>query len=273
VTSRDQGKGDSALSVFASELQSARAGLRLSQDQLADKIAYSKSLVAMVESCRRVPSLDFARRCDAALQTGGTLARLHALVAGEVYPAWFRPFVELEKAASSLRWWEPVLIPGLLQTEDYARAIIRAARPRDTDAQIDELVTARLTRQEILKRENPPDLWVVIDEGVIRRPVGQPGVMAAQLDRLIAAAREPWITVQVMPSSAGAHPGLLGPFVLASFSSAQDVAYLDNALAGHVVERPEDVKHVAMLYDTLRAEALPTRASVELITEVGRSWT
>jgi hypothetical protein len=76
-----------------------------------------------------------------------------------------------------------------------------------------------------------------------------------------------------MPSAAGAHPGLLGPFVIAGFTAAQDVVYLDNALAGHVIERPEDVKHVAMLYDTLRAEALPTRASVELITEVVRSWT
>jgi transcriptional regulator with XRE-family HTH domain len=259
--------------VFADEMRRARANHGLSQDQLADKIAYSSSMVGMVESRRRIPSLDFAQRCDEAMHTGGSLGRLHPLVAGEAYPAWFRPFVELEKTATSLRWWEPVLIPGLLQTEEYARAILRASRPRDTDARIEEMVTARLARQEILRREIPPDLWVVIDEGVLRRPVGEPGVMPAQLDQLIAASRDPWITIQVMPLGAGAHPGLLGPFVIAGFGSAPDVAYLDNALSGQVVERADDIRHVTVLYDTLRAEALPRRASIELITEVVRAWT
>jgi Domain of unknown function (DUF5753) len=98
--------------------------------------------------------------------------------------------------------------------------------------------------------------------------------MAAQLDRLIAATRDPWVTVQVMPSSAGAHPGLLGPFVIADFDSSPDVAYLDNALTGQVVERAEDVAHVASLYDCLRAEALSPRASADLITNVVRQlWT
>jgi transcriptional regulator with XRE-family HTH domain len=271
--SGDVSSDHSALSVFADELRRARAANSLSQDQLADKIAYSSSLVAMVESRRRIPSLDFARRCDEAMRTGGSLARLHPLVAGEAYPSWFRPFVELEKTAISLRWWEPVVIPGLLQTEAYARSILRASRPRDADARIDEMVTARLARQEILRRENPPDLWVILDEGVLRRPVGEPGVMTAQLDQLITAARDPWITIQVMPAAAGAHPGLTGPFVIAGFASSAEVAYLDNALSGQVVERADDVRHVAVLYDTLRAEALPRRASIDLITEVVRTWT
>ena len=263
----------SALSVFVGELRRGRAAQGLSQDQLADKITYSSSLVAKVESCRRIPSLDFARRCDEVLGTDGLLTRLHALVAGDAYPSWFRPYVEMEKTAISLRTWEPVLVPGLLQTEDYARAILRAARPRDTDAAIDELVTARLARQAILTRDDPPDLWVVIDEGVLRRPVGEPGVMVAQLDKLLIAGREPWLTVQVMPLAAGAHPGLLGPFVIAGFAAVPDVVYLDNALAGQVIERREDVRYVGVLYDTLRAEALPPRASADLITEVVREWT
>src|SRR5882724_9727202 len=136
----------SALSVFADEMRRARASRGLSQDQLADKIAYSSSMVAMVESRGRIPSLDFARRCDEAMHTGGSLGRLHPLVAGEAYPSWFRPFVELEKTATSLRTWESVVVPGLLQTEDYARAILRGSRPRDSDARIDEMVTARIAR-------------------------------------------------------------------------------------------------------------------------------
>jgi transcriptional regulator with XRE-family HTH domain len=271
--SGDVSSDHSALSIFADELRRARAANGLSQDQLADKIAYSSSLVAMVESRRRIPSLDFAQRCDEAMHTGGSLGRLHPLVAGEAYPSWFRPFVELEKTATSLRTWESVVVPGLLQTEDYARAILRGSRPRDSDARIDEMATARIARQEILRRDNPPDLWVVIDEGVLRRPVGEPGVMTTQLDQLIAAARDPWITIQVMPTAAGAHPGLMGPFVIAGFPSAPDVVYLDNTLSGQVVERPEDVRYVTVLYDTLRAEALPRKASIELITEVARTWT
>jgi transcriptional regulator with XRE-family HTH domain len=233
------GRDHSALAVFASELRHARARHGLSQDQLADKIAYSASLVGMVESCRGMPSLDFAQRCDEALATGGVLARLHPLVAGEAYPAWFRPFVELERVATSLRAWEPLLIPGLMQTEDYARAILRASRPRDADPAIDQLVTARLARQGILARDNPPDLWVIIDEGVLRRPVGEPGVMAAQLDRLLTASRAPWVTVQVMPASAGAHPGLLGPFVIAGFADAADVAYLDSVLTAQGTDQAD----------------------------------
>lgn len=263
----------SALAVFADELRHARARRGLSQEQLAEKVAYSASLVGMVESCHRMPSLDFARRCDEALGTGGVLGRLHPLVAGEAYPAWFRPFVELERAATQLRSWQPMVVDGLLQTEEYARAILRASRPRDTDAAIDQLVTARIARQEVLTRDDPPDLWVIIDEGVLRRPVGEPGVMTGQLDRLLTASRAPWVTVQVMPLSAGAHPGLLGPFVIASFAAAPEVAYLDSVLTGQVVERPEEVRQVSVLYDTMRAEALSPRASIALISEVVRTWT
>jgi transcriptional regulator with XRE-family HTH domain len=267
------GSEHSALSVFADELRHARARHGLSQEQLAEKISYSASLVGMVESGRRMPSLDFAGRCDGALDTGGVLARLHPLVAGEAYPAWFRPFVELERVATSLRTWEPLLIPGLMQTEDYARAILRAARPRETEAAVDQLVTARIARQEILARDNPPDLWAIIDEGVLRHPVAEPAVMAAQLGRLLDVGRVPWVTVQVMPSSVGAHPGLLGPFVIAGFAAVPDVAYLDSVLTGQVVERPDDVRQVATFYDTMRAEALSPRASAKLICEVVKTWT
>jgi transcriptional regulator with XRE-family HTH domain len=264
----------SALGLFAAELRHARAARGLTQEALAEKIAYSPSLVGMIETGRRIPTLDLAVRCDAALETSGVLTRMHKLVATEAYPSWFRPWVELEKAATSLRTWEPLVVPGLFQTEEYARAVLRAARPFDRDEVIDQLVSARIDRQAILGRDEPPRFWAVLDEGVLTRPVGQAKVMAAQLDRLIAATRDPWVTVQVMPSAAGAHPGLLGPFVVAGFDSSPDVAYLDNALTGQVVERAEDVAYVASLYDCLRAEALSPRASADLITNVVRQlWT
>jgi hypothetical protein len=191
----------------------------------------------MIETGRRIPTLDVAQRCDEALETGGTLTRMHRLVAGEAYPAWFRPFVELEKTATSLRSWQPMIVDGLLQTEDYAQAVLRAARPHDRDEVIEQLVTARTDRQAVLLRDDPPRLWVVLDEGVLTRPVGTQAVMAAQLDRLLTAGRYPWVTIQIMPLSAGAHPGLLGPFVIAGFASGPDIAYLDNALTGQASQR------------------------------------
>jgi transcriptional regulator with XRE-family HTH domain len=267
------GPGDSPLVMFAEELKAHRELAGLSQVQLGEVIAYSPSLVAKIETCGQVPSHDFAERCDKALATPGTFARMQRQCTRVAYPGWFWPYLDREAEATMLRSWQPLVVDGLLQTEGYARAILRAARPRDRDEKIDQLVTARMDRQAILSRDDPPDLWVIIDEGVLRRPVGEPGVMTGQLDHLVTAARQPGVTVQVMPSAAGAHPGLLGSLVIASFDRAPDIAYLDNALTGQLVERREDVTNVVMLYDTLRAEALPPRASEQLITEVVGKWT
>ena len=153
-------------------------------------MGYSPSLVAHVETGSRAPSLDFARRCDEALGSGGLLARLQPLARSAAYPAWFRDWVEIEREATALRWFEPLLIPGLLQTEEYARAVLAAAHPASPEAEVERLVSARMDRQAILDAAEPLLLWVILDEGVVTRPVGGPAVMRAQLDRLIEAARQ-----------------------------------------------------------------------------------
>ena len=207
----------SALALFSSELRQARMRAGLTQDQLAEKIAYSPSLVAHVETGSRAPSLDFAGRADEALHTGGLFTRLQPFVRREAYPAWFRDWVEIEREAASLRWFEPLVMPGLLQTEAYARAVLAAAHPACADGEIERLVTARMDRQAILTQEGPPLLWVILDEYVLTRPVGGAKVMREQIDRLIVAARQPRIVLQVVPSGAGAHPGLAGRFAIAGF--------------------------------------------------------
>lgn len=263
----------SALALFSEELRQARARAGLTQEQVADKIGYSPSLVAHVEAGTRAPSLDFARRGDQALRTGGLFERLQPFVRREAYPAWFRDWVDIEREATSLRWFEPLLIPGLLQTEEYARAVLAAANPASTDGEIERLVSARMDRQAILAREDPPLFWVILDEGVLTRPLGGAAVMREQIDRLIVAARQPRIVFQVIPVDAGAHAGLAGQFVMASFDGVPDVVYLDNALAGQVVERAEDVARIALLYDILKAEALSPRASVDLARRAIERWT
>jgi transcriptional regulator with XRE-family HTH domain len=262
----------SALALFAAELQAARSRAGMSRDELAARINYSPSLVGMVESMRRVPRLDFAQRCDDALGTTGTFARLHEHLRTAPFPSWFRPFAQHEAEATSLRTFELVLVPGLLQTGEYARALL-STRVGATEDDVDQAVTARLERQAILDRDDPPLLWVLIDEGALRRPVGGRDVMQAQAEHLVEMAGRPNVMIQVIPAEVGAHQGLVGAFVIADFAAAPSIVYLETALTGLVVERQEDVAAVTLTYDTLKTEALPRAASLELLQEVAKTWT
>jgi hypothetical protein len=188
-------------------------------------------------------------------------------------PGWLHAWEKIERRAKTLLWWEPLLIPGLLQTREYAYEVLRRGQPGKPDAEIEEQVQARMDRQQILEGDDPPMLIAVVDEGALRRPVGGPKVMHDQLERLLKLAERSKIVLQVVPVDAGPHPGTAGPMVIASFDDGPDLAYLDTALEGQLVERHEDVAMVALLFDTLRAEALPMRASLEFIEKVKESWT
>jgi transcriptional regulator with XRE-family HTH domain len=261
------------LALFAEELKIARASAGVSQEQLADTIGYSASLVAKIETCRGVPTLDFAARCDGALETGGTLGRMHRFLGKTPFPSWFRPFVDYEASAKSLRLFEHVLVPGLLQTRDYAHAVL-ATRPNTTDEETEQLVNARLERQAILAAADPPLLWVVLDEGVLHREVGGAKVMRGQLAHLAEMSRRPNITVEVVPYGAGAHSGLLGAFALAQFENAPAIVYLETAAGGQIAEAPGTVAQVMLTFDTLRSESLPRGISRDLIMKVAEEkWT
>ena len=159
-----------ALALFAAELRAARGHAALSREDLAVKLNYSASLVAMIETERRTPSRDFAARCDEVFDTPGTFSRLEERLRDLPFPASFRPFAGYEAEARSLRMFEHVLVPGLLQTPEYARAVL-STRPHTTSDELESLVAARLARQVVLDRKDPPLLWVVLDEGVLHRPV------------------------------------------------------------------------------------------------------
>src|SRR5579863_2293993 len=262
----------SALALFAAELQAARARAGLSQDELAARINYSPSLVAMVESMRRVPRLDFAQRCDEALATTGTFARLHEHLRTAPFPSWFRPFAQHEAEATALRTFQLVLVPGLLQTGDYARALLRT-KLGATEDEVDQLVTARLERQAVLDRDSPPLFWVLMDEEALHRPIGGRDVMRLQVEHLAEMAVRPNVVIQVIPAAVGAHQGLAGAFVIADFAASPSIVYLETALTGLVIERQEDVAAVTLTYDTLKTESLPRAASLDLLREVAKTWT
>jgi transcriptional regulator with XRE-family HTH domain len=271
----ETGGTEARLTAFAQELRAQREAAGLTQEQLAKLMGYSPSVVAKLETCRTMPSPQHAEQADAALKTPGTFARLRSVIMAAAFEPWFVVYLDIEARATVLRSWQPLVVDGLLQTEAYARAMLRAGRPGDSDAAIEQLVSTRMARQQIWEREDPlpPMLSVILGEGVLRQTVGDGAVMAGQLERLVEAAASPRITVQVMPFAAAAHPGMLGPFVVASFESDPDAAYLDNALAGQVTERRKEVSRVSLLYDTLRSEALSPGASLQLIAKVKDEWT
>lgn len=261
--------------AFALELRAQREAGGLTQEQLARLMGYSTSVIAKLETCRTIPSPQHAGQADSALGTPGTFRRMRQAMINGAYEPWVRAFLDMEERATVLRNWESLVVPGLLQTEAYARGVLRGARPTDSDAAIEQLVAGRMARQEIWGRADPqpPVLSAILGEAVLRQRVGGAAVMREQLGRLIEAARNPRITVQVMPFAAEAHPGLLGPFVVASFENGPDAAYLDSVLDGQVSERRQQVAQARLLYDTLAREALSPGASVELITKVAQEWT
>jgi transcriptional regulator with XRE-family HTH domain len=260
-----------ASELFREELRRARGRAGLTQEELAERICYSAALVTAVETGRRAPTADFAARCDGAVGTDGLLGRVQVKVARESAPVWFRDWAAIEREAVLLRSWEPLVVPGLLQTREYAREIM-CSRPGIGEEDAEQRVCERLERQAIFERENPPALFVVIDEGVLRREVGGPALMRDQLTRLIEFAARPKVCLQVVPASAGAHSGLCGPFMIASFDGTADVSYVDSAMSSQLVEWQEGVFALTLVFDTVRGAALPCRASADLIREVVSTW-
>lgn len=259
------------LDFFGAEVRRWRTAAGLSQEQLGQKVGYSGAQVGKVETGERTPSQDFAQHCDRALpDAGGLFIRIYQLARrwDGGYPSWFTGWLEAERRAIPLHTWEPLLIPGLLQTPDYARALFRAWRSADSDDELDQLVNARIERQSIFESPKLPALWAVIDEAVLTRCIGSAQTMHDQLVRLVKVSDRSKITIQVVPAEVGAHVGLLGAFAIASFENAPGIVYMESPDEGQTTEKSSVVAKVSETFDMLRAEALPRGASRDLIRKV-----
>jgi transcriptional regulator with XRE-family HTH domain len=265
--------------VFGAMLRYYRTRAGLSQDQLGARVYLSSDMIGKVEQGQRTPSEQFVEACEAIPELGanGALRELRGqlkdLLQQRAHPGWFADWLGKEAHAVKLRSYELAVIPGLLQIEAYARALL-SDRIGSNPGDVDEKVTARMERQEILDREKPPELWVILDEGVLHRRVGGNDVMREQLKRLGEMARRPNIVVRVLSASLGVHDGLPGAgFVIAEFHDGPSAAYQDTAVRGQVIEDADDISVLADTWDRLVAEALPRRASLELVEEVLSTWT
>jgi transcriptional regulator with XRE-family HTH domain len=279
VEARDLDSAASPLRVFGALLRRYRVKAGMSLEQLGARVFLSDDMVGKIENGQRAPSEQFVVACDAVaeLNTGGTLTELRELLKDylkqRAYPGWFIRWADREAEATILRSFELVVVPGLLQTQGYAHALL-ADRIASNPDNADEIVAARMARQAILARDKPPELWVVIDEAVLHRPIGGPCVMREQLEHLLEVARRPNVVLQVIPATVAVHEGLRGAgFVIADFADAPRVAYQDTAVRGQVIEDSDDIAVLMASWDRVRAEALPRGASLDLIAEVAKTWT
>jgi transcriptional regulator with XRE-family HTH domain len=270
---------------LAAELTRRREAAGLSREEAASRLEWSTSTIFRIETGRSHPQPRSVRDLmDLYGITGPEREGLIQLARDARQPGWWHSFrdvlpnpyevyIGLETGAVSIRNFEPLLIPGLLQTADYARAMVRGgARELDRD-EIERRVEVRLSRQQVLLREDRPRLWAVIDEAVMCRVVGGPAVMAAQLQQLAEAAEHGKTTLQVVPFSAGAHAGTSGPFVILGLPepAEPDLVYVETLAGDIYLEERADVDRYTLAFERLLAAALHPDDSIALVEAAARS--
>lgn len=255
---------------LGAELRAQRKARGWTQVELGEKIRFSDSFISDVENGNKTPRSDFAAKCDEAFNLPGTFARLHGVVRFAAYPSFYQAAVPYEASAVRIHGWYLGSVPGLVQTEEYARALISATRPQDTTAQIDRLVSGRMQRQEILTGETPPKCWFVLDESVLLRVAGSREIMNAQVDALTGWARTPGIVIQVLPLEATEHPGTDGPIVAFDFEDRPTVVYNEGQRSGRIVEDAAEVAELMTTISAVRASALSPRATIDYLRNLGR---
>lgn len=189
---------------------------------------------------------------------------------GDVLPQWFRAYVDLESAATLIRTYEGQFIPGLLQTDDYMRAVIHGAHLDESAEEVGRRVRLRMARQTLLTREHPPRLWAVVDEAALRRPVGGREVMRGQVERLIEAAKLPNVTLQVLGFDSGAHPAMVGSFSVLRFPDQElpDVVYLEHLTSASYLNKPDEVDRYLHVMESICVRAAPPERTVELLDQM-----
>lgn len=274
-----QATGVSPLKVFGKMLKFYRNRSSLTSDQLGALVNLSGSAIRKIESGRQAPIEPLVDaleaipdlRCDGALRE--LFDQMSEYLTNGVFPGWFAGWPKKEASAVRIKSFGLEVVDGLVQTEDYARALL-SVRVGLTAEKLDEDVAARIARQAILDRDNPPVFWHIIDEGSLRRQVGSRETMRAQLQRLLDMARRPNIVIQVIPQEAGAHQGLNGgPFIIAEFADAPDAAYQDTAVSGQIIEDEDAIRELAHLWEALQRVTLPEAVSLRKIEEALEVWT
>ncbi|WP_338683150.1 helix-turn-helix transcriptional regulator [Streptomyces acidiscabies] len=256
----------SARHYFGAEMRKDRELAGLSLVQLAGIVASSKSTLARVETAELMPPPDLPAHLDAAFGTGNKYCDLYELAKREAHPDQYRRIMNFEARADVIETYDPQVLPGLLQTREYSTAQFRLQEELSPE-RVEELVNARMSRQDRLHSANPPLRWSIIDEAVLRRPLGGAECMHNQLARLLEQVDTAESKVQVMPFSAGAYYLMGGALDLLSLPNGSTVAYEEGIEACHLYEDWDSVKKWRRRYEVLRSKALPPEDSAELIQQ------
>ncbi|TDE25126.1 helix-turn-helix transcriptional regulator [Actinomadura sp. 6K520] len=255
-------------SLVAYYLRFCRLQRKLTGDLMGEILGCSKSTVSRLETGTLQLTPEQAAVIDRTWDTGGIFSFLVWYATLGHDPDWFRQYVDLECRASVIKTWQVDLIPGLLQTPDYARACLAAGNVKDVEMALDK----RVSRQAILEQSDPPTLWFLISETLLELPCGGPEVMRAQLAHILDLSHRPNVGVRVVPKSVGAHPGLDGPFMLMTLANPHmEVAYVEAPGGGRLASSAAEVASYALRYDQIGQHALPERLSRDLIKKIMES--
>jgi len=271
--------------LLGTELRRLREAAGLTPDQAGAEIRASRSKISRMENGRvRFKIRDvtdllarYGVTDDETRSRFLTVARLSSkpdwwTKYGGILPDWFETYLGLESAASAIRTFESQFVPGLFQTDDYARAVIGLGHPAAPQVEIEHRVSLRLKRQDVLARPGPPKVWSIMDESVLRRPVGGAAVMRAQLRRLTEVAAMPRVTIQVLPFARGGHAGEGGSFTVLRFGapSLRDVIYIEQLTSAIYLEARPDVEHYLEVMDRLGGAALPPADTTRFLEQVAQ---
>ncbi|MEV5006721.1 helix-turn-helix transcriptional regulator [Streptomyces sp. NPDC055692] len=260
--------GSGILHIFGRQLKLCRERAGLDRAEFGGRVGYSASTIASFEQGRRIPPPKFIDQADDLLNAGGVLKAGKEGVARAQYPAFFRDAARLEAKAAALHVYATKAVPGLLQSDEYARAVFTMWRPLLDEETINERVVARLARQEIFARTPMPTISFVIEEYVLRRPLGGWGVMRGQLEQILLCGQRRNVEIQVMPIEREEHAALEGPFTLIDTLEGQRIAYVEAYKDSRLYTERSLVREIEDQYGILRAQALTPRESLALVEKL-----
>ncbi|MFD4015661.1 helix-turn-helix domain-containing protein [Streptomyces sindenensis] len=259
----------SMAALFGSRLRKLRVAAGLTQAEVGALAHVVSSRIAQLERATGAkPTLELTRVLDKELVADELLVDLWPYVYREAFPDWSRAFIAYSARAAVIRQYASHVVPGLLQTPEYARALLSVGQTLRDAEHLEERLAARLDRQVRLTGPDRPELWIILDEAVLRRPVGGAAVMRGQLEKLLRMTEEPNVTIQVLPFDQGAHGSLGGSLTVLVMPDGTEVAYTEGAHYGQLTEEPDEVERFVLTYDQLRAMALPPLMSLAMIRSV-----
>ncbi|WP_259453457.1 helix-turn-helix domain-containing protein [Streptomyces ginkgonis] len=262
-------KNKTTMNTVGAVVGRLRSQAGLSQPELAERACVAPETIASIEQGRRPLLPHIAERLDDVLGSKGVLwVMVDNLPEEAKFPVWAVEYVTKEQEALALSWFENQVVPGLLQTEGYARAVFRCHLPTLTEEEIEQRVSARLERQGVLHRKRPVTASFIVSEAVLRDRIGGREVFLTQLRHLRECADLPGVAVQIMPLGRETHAALNGPFILLETPDHEHLAYSENQYSSHLIDHPDEVSNLAQRYAMLRAQALNPEESKRLLDQL-----